>query len=324
MRAIRISQTGGPDVLHLEDIPRPQPGEGEVLVKIEAAGLNFVDIYQRAGLYKMSLPFTLGQEGAGTVEAVGPQVTDVRPGDRVAYTNVLGAFAEYAVVPAKRLVPVPPTLDLRIAAAVMLQGMTAHYLATSTFPLQQGQTALVHAAAGGVGQLLVQIARQRGAHVIGTAGTAEKAQLARSLGAEQVILYDQEDFAAAVRRLTDGQGVDVVYDSVGKATFDKSLDCLHPRGYLVLFGQSSGPVPPVDLQVLNAKGSLFVTRPTLANYVAERHELLARTNDLFTWIAEDQLQVRIDRTFPLSQLAQAQEYMAGRHTQGKVLLVPEL
>ncbi len=322
MKAIRIHQFGGLDALKYEDIPAPTPGSGEARLKIEAIGVNFIDVYQRVGLYKPALPFTLGQEAAGVVDAVGAGVTDVKVGDRVAYTTTMGSYAEYAVVPAWRLVPVPAGVSARDAAAVLLQGLTAHYLAYSTYPLQRGETALVHAAAGGLGALLVQIAKNIGARVIGTVSTEEKARLARAAGADEVILYEQTDFEAEVKRLTNGKGVDVVYDSVGKTTFDKSLNCLRRRGYMVLCGQSSGAVPPFDPQVLNAKGSLFLTRPTLAHYTADRAELSQRANDLFQWMRASKLKVRIDSTFPLAQTADAHRHLESRQAMGKVLLIP--
>lgn len=321
MKAIRIHEFGGPEVLRADDLPLPEPGPGEARVKLAATGVNFIDIYHRKGLYPGKLPLTLGQEGAGTVDAVGAGVADVKPGDQVAYASVQGAYAEYALVPAARLVPVPAGVAPDQAAAVMLQGMTAHYLALSTFALKPGDTALVHAAAGGVGQLLVQIAKQRGARVIGTASAA-KLDLARAAGADEVIGYNEQDFEAEVKRLTGGTGVDVVYDSVGKTTFDKSLNCLRPRGFLVLYGQSSGPVPPLDPQVLNGKGSLFLTRPTLGHYTATRDELLWRANDLFDWMRDGTLKVAIDTTFALADAADAHRYLEGRNTKGKVLLLP--
>jgi NADPH2:quinone reductase len=322
MKAIRVHQYGGVEVMRYEDIPVPEPGAGEARIKIEAIGLNYVDVYQRAGLYQLKLPFTLGMEGAGIVDAVGRDVSEVKVGDRVAYSMVPGAYAEYAVVPSSRLVPLPKNIDSRSAAATMLQGKTAHYLTHSTYPLKTGDTALVHAAAGGVGLLLVQIAKRRGATIFGTVSTEEKARLAREAGADDIILYTQTDFAAEIKRLTNGRGVNVVYDSVGQSTFDKSLDCLRPRGYMVLFGQSSGPVPPFNLGTLAAKGSLFVTRPTLAHYAITREELLQRSNDLFNWIASGQLKLRIDKTFPLAEAAEAHRQLEGRKTTGKVLLVP--
>jgi NADPH2:quinone reductase len=322
MKAVRVHQFGGPEALSYDEISLPEPGPGEARVKIEAAGVNFIDIYQRTGQYRGQLPLTLGMEAAGVVDAVGPGVSDVKPGDRVAYAMQQGSYAGYAAVPAWKLVPVPDDVDLWQAAAVMLQGMTAHYLTHSTYPLQPGDTALVHAAAGGVGLLLVQLAKRRGTRVIGTVSTEEKARLAREAGADEVILYTRTDFETEVKRLTDGKGVNVVYDSVGKTTFDKSLNCLRPRGYMVLYGQSSGVVPPFDPQVLNAKGSLFLTRPSLGHYVADRTELLGRADDLLRWMAAGELSVRVDQTFPLAETAAAHRYMEGRQTKGKVLLIP--
>jgi NADPH:quinone reductase len=322
MRAVRVHEFGGPEVLRIDELPVPEPGPGEVRVRIEASGVNFIDIYFRSGQYKGALPLTLGQEAAGVVEAVGPGVSGVEVGNRVAYASVQGSYAEQQVVPAERLVPVPEGVSSEQACAVLLQGLTAHYLAFSTYALRPGDTALVHAAAGGVGLLLVQIARRRGARVIGTVSTEAKAQLTREAGADDVILYTEEDFAAATRRLTGGRGVDVVYDSVGKTTFDQSLTCLRPRGVLALFGQSSGAVPPLDPQRLNAGGSLFLTRPTLGHHIATRDELLWRTNDLFGWMARGELSVRVDRSFPLAEAGAAQEALAGRGTSGKLLLIP--
>ena len=321
MRAIVISEFGGPAVLRLESVPVPDPGPGQVRLKIEAAGLNFIDVYQRLGLYRLPLPAVLGMEAAGTVDVIGPEVPDLEPGTRVAYAMHSGAYAEYAVVPAGRLVPIPEEIETRQAAAVMLQGMTAHYLAHSTYPLRPGQTVLIHAAAGGVGQLLVQLAKRNGARVIGTASTEEKAALARKAGADEMILYTQVDFEEEVKRLTGGKGVHVVYDSVGEMTFEKGLRCLKPRGCMVLFGQSSGPVPAVDLTAL-ARKSLFVTRPGLAHHIADRQELLARAGDLFQWMAAGELQVSIDQVFPFSEAAAAHRCLEGRHTKGKVLLIP--
>ncbi len=322
MKAVRVHQNGGPEVLRYEEIPVPEPGAGEARVKIEAIGLNYIDIYQRTGLYPLKVPFTLGMEGAGIVDAVGANVVEVKKGDRVAYSMHLGSYAEYAVVPAWKLVPLPRRLDSRSAAAVMLQGMTAHYLTRSTYPLKKGETALVHAAAGGVGLLLIQVAKRSGAKVFGTVSTEEKAKLAREAGADEVILYTQTDFLTEVKRLTNGAGVHVVYDSVGKDTFEKSLDCLRPRGYLVLFGNSSGPVPPFDLGKLAAKGSLFVTRPTLIHYASNREELLQRSGDLFKWIANGELELRIDKSFALKDAAEAHRQLEARKTTGKVLLIP--
>ena len=323
MKAIRVHSPGGPEVLRYEEVPDPTPGDGQALVRIEAIGVNFIDVYHRTGLYKVpSLPFTLGQEAAGTVEAVGPGVSELAPGDRVAYTGVMGSYAEKAVVPADRLVRLPEGLSVREGAAAMLQGMTAHYLACSTYPLQPGDACVVHAAAGGVGLLLCQIARLRGARVFGTTSTEEKARLAREAGADEVILYTEKDFAAEVRRLTDGQGVQVVYDGVGRATFDKSLDALARRGTMALFGQASGPVPPFDPSILNAKGSLYLTRPSLGHYIATREELAARAADVLGWIRDGKLKLRIEHEFPLAEAAEAHRALEGRRTTGKVLLLP--
>ncbi len=321
MQAVVIHEVGDPTVLRYESVPLPQPGPGQVRLKIEAAGLNFIDVYQRLGLYRLRLPAVLGMEAAGTVDAVGPEVLDLEPGARVAYAMHSGAYAEYAVVPAERLVPIPEEIETRQAAAVMLQGMTAHYLAHSTYPLRPGQTVLIHAAGGGVGQLLVQLAKRNGTRVIGTASTEAKADRARKAGADEMILYTQADFEEEVMRLTAGKGVHVVYDSVGETTFAKGLRCLQPRGYMVLFGQSSGPVPAVEMNAL-ARKSLFVTRPGLAHHIADRQELLARAGDLFQWMAAGELRVSIDQVFPLSEAAAAHRYLEGRHTKGKVLLIP--
>jgi len=322
VKAVRVHEFGDASHLVYEDAPMPEPKNGEVRVKVQACGLNFVEVYQRKGQYSSSLPFTLGDEFAGVVDAVGEGVTDFRPGDRVATANGSGGYAEYALAPAARLVKVPEGISLEQAAAVILQGITAHYLATSTFPLQPGNTALVHAAAGGVGQLLVQIASRCGAQVIATVSTEEKAALAREAGAVHVILYSKEDFETETRRLTGGKGVDVVYDGVGKTTFDKSLNCLRPRGYMVLFGQASGPADPINPQILNRKGSLYLTRPSLGAYLLTRDELLQRVGDLFKWMASGELKVRIDRSFPLSKAADAHDYIEARMTRGKVLLIP--
>ncbi|MCX6046732.1 MAG: quinone oxidoreductase [Chloroflexi bacterium] len=322
MKAIRVHEVGDADVLRYDDIPTPDPSDGEVRVKIEAAGLNFIDTYHRMGWYPLPLPLILGQEGAGVVDKVGAGVSDFKPGDRVAYCMHQGAYAEYAIVPAAKVVPIPDGVSTQQAAAVMLQGMTAHYLTHSTYPLQAGDTALVHAAAGGTGALIVQMAKMRGARVIGTVGTAEKATLAKEAGADEAIIYTQVDFEPAVKQLTDGKGVNVVYDSVGKDTFMKSLNCLRPRGYMVLFGQASGRVEPVDPQLFNQKGSLFFTRPSLGTYVLTRAELLARATDLFNWLAAGKLDVRIDKTFALQEASEAHRYLEGRNTKGKVLLIP--
>jgi NADPH2:quinone reductase len=322
MKAIRIEGFGGPDVLRLAERPVPSPGLGQIVARVEAAGVNFIDIYHRTGLYPNPLPLVPGMEGAGVVAAVGPDVSLFREGARVAWANVLGSYAEHALLPADRAVAVPPGLRSDTAAAAMLQGMTAHYLCTSTFPLKKGDTCLVHAAAGGVGLLLVQMAKRRGARVIGTAGTEAKAGLARGAGADDVVLYRQEDFLEAVRRLTAGRGVDVVYDSVGKATAEKSLDCLAPRGMVVFYGNASGPVPPVDPLVLSRKGSLFLTRPSLVHYIADRASLEGRAADVLGDAAAGRLQVRIDRTCPLAEAAEAHRALEGRQTSGKVLLIP--
>jgi NADPH2:quinone reductase len=308
--------------LRLEDIPQPAAAAGQAVVKIAAAGVNFMDVYQRTGHYKLPLPLTLGQEAAGVVTAVGPGVTDVRVGDRVAYTSVQGAYAEYAAVPADRLVALPDGVSAQQGAAAMLQGITAHYLATSTYPLKAGDTCLVHAAAGGLGLLLVQVAKRRGARVIGTVSTKEKAALAREAGADEVILYTELDFEVEVPRLTDGSGVQVVYDSVGKTTFDKGLNVLARRGMMVLCGQSSGAVGPLDPQLLNQKGSLFLTRPTIAHYIATRSELLARAADVLGWIRAGTLKLRIGLELPLAQAAEAHRRLEGRQTTGKVVLIP--
>lgn len=322
MKAIRVNQAGGPDVLRLEEIPDPTPAAGEALVKLDAIGVNFMEVYQRKGLYSRPLPFTPGGEGAGTVVAVGAGVTVVRVGDRVASSELDGSYAELATVKADRLVVLPRGVDTRTAAALMLQGITAHYLASSTYPLRRGDSCLVHAAAGGVGLLLCQIAAGRGARVIGTTSTAEKAALARQAGAHEVIPYTEQSFVEEARRLTNGRGVQVVYDSVGKTTFEGSLDVLVARGMLVLYGQSSGPVPPFDPQLLNRKGSLYLTRPTIAHYVATRDELASRTNDLLAWLRDGELTVRIDRTLPLSAASEAHAALEGRETKGKVVLIP--
>ncbi len=322
MRAIRVYETGGREKLVYDELPLPEPGPDQVRVKVAAVGVNFIDVYHRSGLYPLPLPFTPGSEIAGFVDAVGDAVTDFAVGEPVASAAAIGAYAEYALVPASKLVRVPAQLDPQLAAAAILQGMTAHYLAYSTFPLKPGDTTLIHAAAGGVGLLLVQMAKKIGARVFGTVGSAEKAALARAAGADEVILYRQEDFSAAVRSFTDGRGVDVVYDSVGVATYEASLNCLRPRGYLVLFGQSSGAVPPLNPLLLSSKGSLFLTRPTLTHYTATREELDWRAGDLFGWLAAGELTLRIDRTYPLAEAAEAHRALESRETAGKVLLIP--
>jgi NADPH2:quinone reductase len=322
VKVVRVSRYGGPEVLQVEDIEIPRPGPGQALVRVEAVGLNFIEIYQRTGLYKVPLPFIAGTEAAGTVEAVGADVTTVRPGDRVVSSNILGAYAEYALAQVDRLVPVPDNVTTRQAAAVMLQGSTAQYLTTSTFALRAGQTCLVHAAAGGVGLLLCQMAARIGARVIGTVSTEEKAALAREAGAHDVILYTKSDFESETKRLTNGAGEHVVYDSVGRTTFAKSLSCLVPRGMMVLFGQSSGPVEPFEIQTLAQKGSLFLTRPTLHHYTATRAELLERAGQVLQSVASGELTVRIGHEFPLARAGEAQQELEGRRTTGKVLLIP--
>jgi NADPH2:quinone reductase len=322
MKAIRIHRTGGPEVLQYEDTDAPKPGPQQALVKIEAAGVNFIDIYFREGLYKTDPPFTNGQEAAGTVTEVGAEVSGIRPGDRVAYTGVQGSYAEYAAVPADRLVKLPDGIDTRTAAAIMLQGMTVHYLTHSTFAIQPGHAALIHAAAGGVGLTLVQVAKMRGARVLGTCSTKEKAERVRRAGADEVILYSEQNFEEEVKRLTGGRGVDVVYDSVGQATWEGSLNCLRPRGMMVSFGNASGPVPPVPPLTLTAKGSIFLTRPSLIHYISQREELEQRSGDLFSWLQSGKLKVHIGGEFPLSQAAEAQTQLAGRQTSGKLLLIP--
>jgi NADPH:quinone reductase len=322
VKLVHVHAHGGAEVLQVEEAEVPHAGPGQALLRIEAVGVNFIEIYHRTGLYKLPLPFTPGTEAAGTVEAVGPGVTTVRPGDRVASINVLGAYAEYALAPAERLVPLPDRVSTRQAAAVMLQGMTAQYLTTSTFPLERGQTCLVHAAAGGVGLLLCQMAKRAGARVIATVSTEAKAALAREAGADDVILYTQADFETEVKRLTAGAGVHVVFDSVGRTTFAKGLNCLLPRALMVLFGQSSGPVEPFDLQVLAQKGSLFLTRPTIVHHTATRAELLERAGQVLGLVASGALAVRIGHELPLTQAAEAHRDLEGRRTTGKVLLVP--
>jgi NADPH2:quinone reductase len=321
MQAIVVRETGGPEVLRIERAPDPEPGRGEVRVRVAAAGVNYLDVYHRTGLYPMARPFIPGSEAAGVVDAVGPDVREARAGDRVVWASHPGAYASTAIVPAWKLVHLPDGVDLQLAAAVMLQGMTAHYLAHDTWPLRAGEVALVHAAAGGVGLLLVQMAKETGAHVIGTTSTAAKAALVREAGAEHVLLYDEGDIATRVRALTDGRGADVVYDSVGRTTFAASLDALRPRGMLVLFGQSSGPVEPLDPGILARKGSLFLTRPTLAHYTATPDELHARARDVLERVASGRLSVRIDSVFPLEEAAAAHRRLESRATSGKVLLI---
>lgn len=320
MKAIQVQQTGGPEQMRVVDVPTPRPGPKQALVRIAASGVNFIDVYFRAGLYKADLPMTLGSEAAGVVEAIGPDVSEVATGDRVAYAMVRGSYAEYAVVPAAQLVKIPDAVTLESAATAMLQGMTAHYLTHSTYEIQHGTICLVHAAAGGTGRLITQMAKMRGAHVIGTVSTHEKAQAARDAGVDDAIVYTEKDFEAEVKRLTAGPGVHVVYDSVGQTTFDKSLSCLRPRGTLVLFGQSSGQVPPFDLQLLSARGSLFVTRPSLAHHLLTREELLWRAGDVLNTIASGDLRLHIDREYPLAAAADAHRDLESRKTMGKLLL----
>ncbi|MFI0464711.1 MULTISPECIES: quinone oxidoreductase family protein [Saccharopolyspora] len=322
MRAIRVAANGGPEVLEYGETELPDPQSGQLLVEVAAAGVNFIDTYQRSGIYSMQLPFTPGSEGAGKVVAVGPDVTGFGVGDRVAWAMAPGSYAERALVPADKAVRVPDGVDDRTAAAALLQGLTAHYLITSTYPVGTGETALVHAAAGGMGLLLTQLIKSRGANVIGTVSTAEKEELAREAGADEIIRYTEEDVAEEVADLTDGRGVDVVYDGVGKTTFDASLASLRPRGMLALFGASSGPVPPVDPQRLNAAGSVFLTRPSLAHHILTREELDWRAEELFAWIAAGTLKIRIGGTYPLPDARRAHEDLEGRRTTGKLLLLP--
>ncbi len=320
MKAIQVQTPGGPENLLLVEVPKPQPGPKQALVRIAASGVNFIDVYFRSGLYKADAPIAIGSEGAGTVEAVGEGVTEVAPGDRVAYAMERGSYAEYAVVREAMLVKIPAHMDFHTAAAAMLQGMTAHYLTHSTFPLKPGDTCLVHAAAGGAGGLIVQMAKMRGARVLGTVSTEDKARIAHQAGADETILYTQKEFDVEVKRLTAGRGVDVVYDSVGKTTFEKSLNSLRPRGTLALFGQSSGPVPPFDPGILNGKGSLYLTRPSLAHYLLTRDELLWRAGDVLKWIESGLLKLRIDRSYHLADAANAHRDLEGRKTSGKLVL----
>jgi len=322
MKAIQVQKSGGPEVLTLVDLPAPKPKPNEAVVKVSAAGVNYIDVHIREGLYPSSLPFVIGQEASGIVSEIGADVKSFKPGDRVAYTGIRGSYAEYAAVPADRLVLLPPGISEQQAAAAMLQGMTAHYLVYDTYPLKKGETALIHAAAGGVGLLLVQMAKNIGARVIATAGTEEKAKLARAAGADEVILYAQQDFEVETKRLTDGKGVHVIYDGVGKTTFDKDLNVLRPRGYLVLFGAASGPVPLFDIGKLAQKGSLFVTRPTLVHYMAALEELQKRATDVLTMIATGKVKLRIEHIYPLREAQQAHRDLEGRKTTGKLLLIP--
>jgi NADPH:quinone reductase len=322
MKAVRVHAPGGPEAMKLEDVSEPTPKAGEAIVKVDAAGLNYIDVYQRSGLYKLEMPLTLGLEAGGSVTAVAPGVTEVKVGDKVAYTGVPGAYAQYAAVPAARLVVLPQGVGTKQGAAAMLQGMTAHYLACTTYPLKKGDTCLVHAAAGGVGLLLCQMAKMRGARVIGTVSTEEKAKLAREAGADEVILYTKQDFEAETKRITGGKGVQVVYDSVGKTTFEKGFNVLAPRGMMILYGQSSGPVPAFDAGILGAKGSLFLTRPSLFAYTATREELVQRAGDVLGWIRDGKLKLRTEFEFPLKDVAEAHRALEGRKTTGKVLLIP--
>ena len=322
MKAMRVSDYGGPDAMKLEELETPVPGEDQVLVKLEAIGLNFIDTYQRSGLYKVPLPFTPGNEGAGVIEAVGAGVSGLAVGDKVAYSNVLGSYAEYQLVPAGRAVKIPDGLDSKKAAAVLLQGMTAHYLCTDTYPLKKGDACLIHAGAGGVGLLLIQMCKMIGAEVFTTVSTEEKAELARGAGADHVILYTKSDFEEEVKKILGDRKLDVVYDSVAKDTFEKGLNLLRPRGVMALYGASSGPVPPFDVQSLNPKGSLYVTRPSLIHYVTERSELERRATDCFNWMKDGKLDVRIGAEFSLADSAEAHRALEGRKTTGKVLIIP--
>lgn len=322
MKIIQITQPGGPDQMQLVEAPIPSPGPNQALVRVAAAGVNFIDVYFRIGLYKAEAPFTPGNEGAGTIEAVGPGVTDFAVGDRVAWGMYRGSYTQYAAVPVSSLVKLPDGVDFETGAAAMLQGMTAHYLSHSSFPLKQGDKCLIHAAAGGAGRLLVQMAKMRGATVIGTCGTDEKAAIAKAAGADETIVYTRQDFAEEVKKLTGGKGVDVVYDSVGQSTFLKGLDVIRPRGTMVLFGQSSGAVAPIDPSILNVKGSLFMTRPSLAHHCLTREELNWRAGDVLGWIAAGKLELRIEKTYPLAEAPQAHRDLEGRSMAGKLLLIP--
>ena len=323
MKIIHVKEPGGPEKMELVEVPKPQAGPGQALVRLAAIGVNFIDVYFRMGRYKADPPIVLGNEGAGTVESVGPGVTEVAPGDRVAWAMQRGSYAEYTVVPGPLLVKIPPHVSFETAAAAMLQGMTAHYLTHSTFALKAGDICLVHAAAGGAGGLVVQMAKMLGARVFGTVSTEEKARIAREAGADETILYTEQDFEAEVKRLTSGRGVDVVYDSVGQTTFAKSLDSLRPRGMLALFGNSSGPVPPFDPNILNGKGSLFLTRPSLGHYLLSREELLWRAGDVLQWIDAGKLRLRMERAYPLAEAAVSHRDLESRRTAGKLLLIPQ-
>lgn len=322
MKAIRIQTHGGAEVMSYEDVDQPEATGTELLIKIEAAGINYIDTYQRSGLYQIPLPATLGLEASGTVAAIGSDVSRFQVGDRVAYTNVLGAYAEYAAVEEDKVVSIPDGVSFNEGAAAMLQGCTAHYLSQSTYPIKQGDSCLIHAAAGGVGLILIQMAKNAGAYVIGTVSTEEKAELARAAGADEVILYSQQDFETEVKRITEGQGVNVVYDSVGKSTFEKSIDCLQRFGYMVLYGNASGPVTEFNPATLGPKGSLFLTRPTLFDYTADRESLEWRSGDVFKWIDEDKLKLRLEHFYPLSEAREAHQALEGRQTTGKIILTP--
>ena len=322
MKAIRIHTPGGPEALTFDEVAEPTPGAGQAVVKLAAAGVNYIDVYFRTGTYKAALPLIIGLEGAGAVTAVGAGVTEVKAGDAVAWTGVPGSYAQMTAVPADRLVKLPAGVAPKDGAAAMLQGMTAHYLVTSSYPLKKGDTCLVHAAAGGMGLLLCQMAKMLGATVIGTVSTEEKAALARGAGADHIILYSKQDFEPEVKRITGGRGVDVVYDGVGATTFDKSLSCLRPRGFMILFGAASGPVPPLDLQVLNVRGSLFLQRPSLNHHIAARDELVRRSGEVLGWIRDGKIKLRIEHQFPLAQAAEAHKALEGRKTSGKILLIP--
>jgi NADPH2:quinone reductase len=322
MKAIRVHTPGGPEALTYEDVPEPTAGPGQAVVKLGACGVNYIDVYFRTGQYKAALPLTVGLEGAGTVTAVGAGVANVKVGDRVAWTGIPGSYAQMTTAPADRLVALPEKLSFKDGAGAMLQGLTAHYLVTSTYPLKSGDVCLVHAAAGGMGLLLCQMAKMRGTTVIGTTSSEDKAALAKAAGADHVILYTKQDFAGEVKRITNGAGVHVVYDGVGASTFDKGFQCLRPRGLMALYGQASGPVPPLDLGVLNAGGSLFVTRPSLNHHIATREELQARSNDVLGWIRDGKVKLRLEHQFPLAQAADAHRALEGRKTTGKILLIP--
>ena len=322
MKAIRIHTPGGPEALQYDDVAEPTPGAGQAVVKLAAAGVNYIDVYFRTGAYKAPLPLIIGLEGAGTVSAVGQGVTGVKAGDTVAWTGVPGSYAQMTAVPADRLVKLPAGMAPKDGAAAMLQGMTAHYLVKSSYPLKKGDTCLVHAAAGGVGLLLCQMGKMLGATVIGTVSTEEKAALAKAAGADHVILYSKQDFEPEVKRITGGRGVDVVYDGVGATTFDKSLHCLRPRGFMILFGAASGPVPPLDLQIINQRGSLFLQRPSLNHHIATREELVQRAGEVLGWIRDRKIKLRVEHQFPLAQAADAHRALEGRKTTGKILLIP--